>query len=381
MIKNTSPPLTAEPPTISGFTFVRPIGSGSTSNVYLYRQSGRERPVAVKVGNVARDAKASSRIIHESNMLGHLPRHPNILPMLAMGTAVHGANYLVFEYASGGSYGKLLRTRTLTCGEMLDLGVTLADTLCAVHRAGVVHRDIKPGNVLIGDAGEPMLADFGIACSVYGAGDAGYSIPWAAPESLTRQRPRETTDVYSLAALLYAMLAGASPFEYGYRPKSSAQLRNIILSRPVPPLCRADVPQSIESLLRRAMEKNPADRFETMADFARELRHVRQMPQPGHTVAAGARHEGDAAPSSQPHARSAMRLFHGFPRRPYARMALILVLSAAPLALLLIAFAGDHPDSVRSPGQVHVLDADEPIDLDPVPEAGHMAPGLIGKRV
>lgn len=379
MIKNTSPPLAAEPPSIDGFTFVRPIGSGSTSNVYLYRQSGRERPVAVKVGNVARDARAAARIIHESNMLGHLPKHPNILPMLAMGTAGHGANYLVFEYASGGSYGKLLRTRTLTCGEMLDLGVTLADALCVVHRAGVVHRDIKPGNVLIGDAGEPLLADFGIACSVYGAGDAGYSIPWAAPESLTRQRPCEATDVYSLAALLYAMLAGASPFEYGYRPKSSAQLRNIVLSKPVPPLRRADVPESVESLLRRAMEKNPADRFPTMADFARELRQARQAAQPNHAVAPGARSGGDDAPLPHMPARTAVRLFHGFPRRPHARMALMLVLSVAPAALLLIALAGGHLDSVQSPGQVHVLDADEPIDLDPAPEATHMALGLTRK--
>lgn len=379
MIKNTSPPLAAEPPAIDGFTFVRPIGSGSTSDVYLYRQSGRERPVAIKVGNVARDARAARRIIHESNMLGLVPRHPNILPMLAMGTAGHGEHYLVFEYACGGSYGKLLRTRTLTCGQMLDLGVTLADTLCVAHRAGVVHRDIKPGNVLIGDAGEPMLADFGIACSVYGAGDAGYSIPWAAPESLTRQRPSEATDVYSLAALLYAMLAGASPFEYGYRPKSSAQLRSIILSRPVPPLHRADVPESVESLLGRAMEKDPADRFPTMADFARELRRARQAVRPGHAVAARPLAGTNVAPP-RPHARPAMRLFH-FARRPYARMTLVLACSAAPLMLLLIVFVGGHLDSVQSPAQVHVLDADGPVDLDPVPETSHMDRDPIGKHL
>lgn len=234
MIKNTSPPLGSEPPTIDGFTFVRPIGSGSTANVYLYRQLDRNRPVAVKVGNVARHPQASARIAHEAHILGLLPQHPHILPLLAMGTAGPGLNYLVFEYASGGNCHSLLRTRETSCADMLRLGVKLADALCAVHRAGIVHRDIKPGNVLITAAGEPVLADFGTACNVYGADDACYSIPWSAPESLAHRKPCEGTDMYSLAALLYALLAGASPFEYGYRPRSSAQLRSIILSQPVP---------------------------------------------------------------------------------------------------------------------------------------------------
>ena len=111
MIKNTSPPLGSEPPTIDGFTFVRPIGSGSTANVYLYRQLDRNRPVAVKVGNVARHPQASARIAHEAHILGLLPQHPHILPLLAMGTAGPGLNYLVFEYASGGNCHSLLRTR------------------------------------------------------------------------------------------------------------------------------------------------------------------------------------------------------------------------------------------------------------------------------
>lgn len=168
MIKNTSPPLGSEPPTIDGFTFVRPIGSGSTANVYLYRQLDRNRPVAVKVGNVARHPQASARIAHEAHILGLLPQHPHILPLLAMGTAGPGLNYLVFEYASGGNCHSLLRTRETSCADMLRLGVKLADALCAVHRAGIVHRDIKPGNVLITAAGEPVLADFGTASAFTG---------------------------------------------------------------------------------------------------------------------------------------------------------------------------------------------------------------------
>ncbi len=85
MIKNTSPPLGSEPPTIDGFTFVRPIGSGSTANVYLYRQLDRNRPVAVKVGNVARHPQASARIAHEAHILGCCRSTLTFFPCLRWG--------------------------------------------------------------------------------------------------------------------------------------------------------------------------------------------------------------------------------------------------------------------------------------------------------
>ncbi len=366
MIKNTSPPLGSEPPTIDGFTFVRPIGSGSTANVYLYRQLDRNRPVAVKVGNVARHPQASARIAHEAHILGLLPQHPHILPLLAMGAAGPGLNYLVFEYASGGNCHSLLRTRETSCADMLRLGVKLADALCVVHRAGIVHRDIKPGNVLITAAGEPMLADFGTACSIYGADDACYSIPWSAPESLAHRKPCEGTDMYSLAALLYALLAGASPFEYGYRPRSSAQLRSIILSQPVPPLNHPDVPEPVELLLRRAMAKNPSDRFPSMPDFALELRRADLLVSSKRTmlspVAEAPTGMAISSPRSAvpPRGRSATRSGHADRnRRSPWRKTPMAALSAIPLLLFLIVLAGTHTDSVQMPEPVHILDAEE----------------------
>lgn len=283
-----------------------------------------------------------------------------------MGTAGPGLNYLVFEYASGGNCHSLLRTRETSCADMLRLGVKLADALCAVHRVGIVHRDIKPGNVLITAAGEPVLADFGTACSIYGADDACYSIPWSAPESLAHRKPCEGTDMYSLAALLYALLAGASPFEYGYRPRSSAQLRSIILSQPVPPLNRPDIPEPVELLLRRAMAKNPSDRFPSMPDFALELRRADLLVSSKRTMLSPVAEAPTGMAISSPRSavpargRSATRSGRADRnRRSPWRKTPMAALSAIPLLLFLIVLAGTHTDSVQMPEPVHILDAEE----------------------
>lgn len=211
-----------------------------------------------------------------------------------------------------------------------------------------------------------MLADFGTACSIYGADDACYSIPWSAPESLAHRKPCEGTDMYSLAALLYALLAGASPFEYGYRPRSSAQLRSIILSQPVPPLNHPDVPEPVELLLRRAMAKNPSDRFPSMPDFALELRRADLLVSSKRTmlspVAEAPTGMAISSPRSAvpPRGRSTTRSGHADRnRRSPWRKTPMAALSAIPLLLFLIVLAGTHTDSVQMPEPVHILDAEE----------------------
>lgn len=356
MIKNTSPPLAYRAPNIDGFTFVRHVGSGSTANVHLYRESDPDRPVAVKVGNVARDAQAPAFMLREADMMARLPEHPNILPLLALGTAGDGSDYLVFEYAPGGSYRKLLHERVLSCAETLDLGAKLADALCAAHRAGVLHRDIKPSNVLIRAGGEPALGDFGIACSVYGDGRIGYSIPWAAPETLSGHRGRESSDLYSLAALLYAALAGASPFEHGYHPRSRAELRHAVLHLPVPPIGRDDVPEEFERLLGRAMAKDPDERFPSMFDFAKAVSELRD----------GARHvrvSAEMTPGDPTVAQLAQRTTHArIPRRCAAAFPIMAAVLLTLLPVLL--FAVQYADSWIPGERIRVPDGGNVSDFD-----------------
>lgn len=191
----------AMPPRLPGYDFKRRIGSGATSIVYLYRQRMPDRDVAVKVSRTVLDPYAAARYRIEAECLARLSSHPAILPIHAVGVTDDGHGYLVLGYAPFGSYRERCRRRPLSADQTLDLGVVLAGALYAAHRVGIVHRDVKPSNVLIDAQGAPVLADFGIAASMYRSDHAtGHSEPWAAPEVLEgRSGGTDASDVFRWA--------------------------------------------------------------------------------------------------------------------------------------------------------------------------------------
>ena len=261
-------------PHIDGFTFLRTLGAGATSDVHLYRDDSANRLVAIKVSRGTLGCPAASGFIREAETMGRLPRHPHILPVHGAGITRSGLGYIVLEYAPGGTYGELTRDRPLTCAQMLELGIKLCGALATAHRAGIIHHDVKPGNILITAHGTPALADFGISGIVYDATFTGYSLPWAPPEVLEGRTGRETADIYSLGAALYALLTGASPFEYAYRPRSPDELRRLVLNAPLPPLDEAVVPKDVSEVLRRALDKRQDARHHSAIAFARDLQRV-----------------------------------------------------------------------------------------------------------
>ena len=164
---------------------------------------------------------------------------------------------------------------------MLRTGIQLASAVETAHRAGIIHRDIKPANVLVSQYGQPGLTDFGIA----GRGghaedvdeDVGVSVPWSPPEVLYGQSNGDSrSDVYSLAATLWHLLVGRSPFEQPGGDNSAYALMPRIRAVPVPPTGRADVPVSLERLLAHAMAKKPENRPQTALELARGLQSVEQ---------------------------------------------------------------------------------------------------------
>ncbi|KAE8127024.1 serine/threonine protein kinase [Bifidobacterium tibiigranuli] len=276
------------PPTVPGYACTGRIASGSSAVVYrLHRTSRAEagidlrftragEDIAVKVGKRPVRHDSTDLMRREAQCLAALCPHPNILAWHAAGVTQEGHGYLVLDYAALGSCRKRLRAKAFEVDEALSMGIALACALATAHRAGYLHRDIKPSNVLIAASGTPLLADFGICTSVYQPEDSpGFSLPWAPPEVASQASPgSEAGDIYSLAATLFALLCGQSPYEHAYRPRSHNELVRAMLTRATPVLDAAHAPPTVSRALRVAMSQDPGDRFVSALDFARALQHV-----------------------------------------------------------------------------------------------------------
>lgn len=271
-----------------GYEALRLLGTGTTCRVLLCRARDQEGMVALKVSARPLGTAQAMRFLEEAQVMARL-RHPNILPVLDAGMTGDGHAYLACAWAPHGSFQQLLRSQTLTVPDMLRVGSALADALQTAHGQGVLHRDIKPSNVLIGAQGEPLLADFGIAADVYDHAAKGFSLPWSPPETLAGRPSGEAGDVYSLGATLYAMLASASPFEYGYRPRDGAELARLIADAPLRPINRTDVPDELTQVLARALARDPECRWYSAQEFGQALRNCQR-----HVVAVEAPNRNDA---------------------------------------------------------------------------------------
>ncbi|WP_316317307.1 serine/threonine-protein kinase, partial [Clavibacter michiganensis] len=270
--------LPSSPPVLPGFTYVTVLGSGGFADVFLYEQDMPRRQVAVKVmlaEIVTERLRAMFRA--EADLMAQLSAHPSVLTVHQASVAADGRPYLVMELCSS-SLSDRYRREPLGVAEVLRVGIRIASAVETAHRAGVLHRDIKPANILTTAFGHPVLSDFGIASTLEDAAatDAvGLSIPWSAPEVLADESPGTVrSEVWSLAATVYSLLAGRSPFEVPGGQNAPADLvARIQRARPLP-TGRADVPERLELVLRRAMSRQPEARPESALAFVRELQSV-----------------------------------------------------------------------------------------------------------
>jgi len=267
----------APPPELPGYTVERPLGSGGFADVYLYRQHLPQRQVAIKVlTHEAAEGQSREQFTAEANLMAQLSTHSSIVTIYHADTAADGRPYLVMQYCPLPNLAERVKVRPLGVPEVLGIGVRLAGAVETAHRAGIVHRDIKPANILTTEYGRPALSDFGIAGLAGAVESGGVSIPWAPPEAVEGQSAGVAGDVYSLAATLYTLLAGRSPFARPGGPNSRLDFTMRIRRDPVPPIGRTDVPASLEQLLARAMAKAPSARPATALELARALQLVEQ---------------------------------------------------------------------------------------------------------
>ena len=194
---------------------------------------------------------------------GRLSSHPNIVSVFDAGVTTDGKPYIVMEYWGGGSMATRLRDRgPLPVENVIDIGTKISGALAAAHESGILHRDVKPANILSSDNGRVALADFGISSSMDSSRSVqtdALTIDYAPPEVLHGADPDARSDLYSLGITLYTLLMGTPPYRSTTNTPVAQQLVRI-LQDPVPRVNRADVPPELADLIQALMEKNPDER-------------------------------------------------------------------------------------------------------------------------
>jgi len=259
------------------YVIERELGAGGMATVYLARDVRHERRVAIKVLRPELGAVlGGDRFLAEIKVTASL-QHPNVVPLFDSGEAA-GRLYYVMPLVEGESLrDRLTRERQLPVDEALHITRQVADALAYAHSLGVVHRDVKPENIML-RGGHALVADFGISRAVSAAGGPRATATglvvgtpaYMSPEQASADPQLDArSDQYSLACVLYEMLAGEAPFG---GPTAEAMLARR-LTDPMPSLraARDTVPETTESAIRRALARAPADRFPTTAAFADAL--------------------------------------------------------------------------------------------------------------
>ncbi|HSJ52431.1 MAG TPA: serine/threonine-protein kinase, partial [Anaerolineae bacterium] len=258
------------------------LGEGGMAVVYKGYQPSLNRNVAIKVlrQELAQDEEFVTRFRREALAVADL-NHPNILHVYDAGF-VQGMYYIVMAYVDGGSLKEMVLQGALDPEYAISVACQVAEALHHAHERGIVHRDVKPNNILISRDGRPLLSDFGIAKALHesaGLTRTGMSIgtpEYMAPEQIQGQKVDARTDIYALGIVLYEMLAGWAPFS---STTPVAALFKQVNEAP-PPLRQANIniPAWLEAVVTRALCKSPHDRYQQASEFAEALRQ-RQAPE------------------------------------------------------------------------------------------------------
>jgi serine/threonine protein kinase len=244
---------------VPGLADLAVLARGGYSTVYRAVQVSVGRPVAVKIESRALASEHDQRrFLREARAAGRMSSHSYVVDLFDAGVTADGHPYLVMELCTG-SYADVLKGRALSVSEVRDVGMKIGDALADAHAVGVVHRDVKPANILITEFGEPTLADFGLAVLAE-MRDVSLTLdvltPAYAPREMFRGNcePSPAADVYSLCATLYALLRGKPPRWRDDRDPSLLTLMELF-DRPIPDL--PGIPTDLLDLLRSGMVNDP----------------------------------------------------------------------------------------------------------------------------
>ena len=267
----------AKPPErIGRYRIEKVLGKGGFGIVYLAHDEQLNRPVAVKVPHAKlilkpEDAEA---YLAEARMVANLD-HPGIVPVHDVGSTQDCACYVVSKYIQGTDLSTMLKQQRLNYRESAELVATVADALQYAHKQGLVHRDVKPGNILIGNDGKPYVVDFGLALKEENIGKgpkyAG-TLAYMSPEQARGEGHRVDgrSDIFSLGVVFYELLAGRQPF----RGDTKAELTEQVTSYEPRPLLQHDekLPKELQRICLKALSKRAAERYSSAHEMAEDLR-------------------------------------------------------------------------------------------------------------
>ena len=260
---------------VSHYKILQHLGGGGMGVVYKALDLKLDRPVALKFlpPDLTRDPDAKARFIHEAKAASAL-QHTNICVVHDIDETEDGQMFISMEYLEGETVKKKLEQGPLTIAEAVTIAMQIAHGLQKAHEHGIVHRDIKPANVMVTNDGVAKLIDFGLAklsgrTAMTKAGSFMGTVGYMSPEQIQGSEVDRRTDIFSLGVLLYEMLSGRGPFQREYE---AAALYAIIHDHPRPLTeLREDVPAGVQSIVSRALSKNPDERYQSMADMLHDL--------------------------------------------------------------------------------------------------------------
>ena len=259
------------------YQIIRSIGEGGMANVYLAYDTILDRNVAVKVlrGDLATDEKFVRRFQREAISASSLT-HPNIVEMYDVGED-DGKYFIVMEYLEGKTLKSLVKKRgSLTLSEVIDIMLQLTSAVACAHESYIIHRDIKPQNVLILDDGKVKITDFGIAMALNSneltqTNSVMGSVHYLPPEQANGSGATVKSDIYSLGILMYELLTGKLPF----KGDNAVEIAIKQMRDPMPSVCEdnPEIPQSVENIILKATAKNPKNRYDSVSEMNEDIKN------------------------------------------------------------------------------------------------------------
>ena len=262
------------------YEIIKTIGEGGMANVYLANDTILDRKVAIKVlrGDLSNDEKFIRRFKREALSVSNLS-HPNIVEVYDVGEE-DGNYYIVMEYIEGKTLKQLLQKRgALTLNEVIDIMTQLTDGLAHAHEAYIIHRDIKPQNIMIEDNGLVKITDFGIAMALNSTqltqtNSVMGSVHYLPPEQANGKGSTVKSDIYSLGILMYELLTGSVPF----KGDTAVEIALKHMKEKIPSIRKQNptIPQSVENIILKATAKNPKNRYDNVRDMYKDLQTALQ---------------------------------------------------------------------------------------------------------